>query len=167
MKTPKTKLLAHHRLIQMLQYVSTTGVFIWKVYRNQLVREGAVAGSINYRGYIDITIDGIKHQAHRLAWFYVHRYWPINLDHRDRNKRNNRIKNLRPASVSQNTMHSGLYVSNTSGIRGIRWDNRLQKWQARIGYRHQMLRLGWFSTKTDAARARCIAERQLFGNFTQ
>lgn len=52
--------------------------------------------------------------------------------------------------------------ANTSGFRGITWNIRKQKWQARIGFKNKQIFLGYFYTLEDAAKARALAEEQYF-----
>ena len=52
--------------------------------------------------------------------------------------------------------------NNTSGVRGVCWHNRLQRWQARITFKGQTIHLGYFRTIDDAAKARARAEENLF-----
>lgn len=59
---------------------------------------------------------------------------PENLetDHINANKLDNRRKNLRNVTHSQNQLHSRLPITNTSGIKGVTWDKKNKKWQAQI-----------------------------------
>lgn len=93
--------LKHNRLLEQLKYDPLTGVFTWLVTRNRIT-QGDVAGSVSKEGYRVIRIDGEHHKAHRLAWFYVHGSWPSGIiDHKDGNKDNNKIKNLRDTSQAE------------------------------------------------------------------
>lgn len=47
-------------------------------------KAGDLAGSINAKGYVAMTVDGHRHFAHRLAWFYCFEKWPegdLQIDH--------------------------------------------------------------------------------------
>ena len=52
------------------------------------------------------------------------------VDHIDRNKQNNNITNLRWVTFSENQRNSNKYKNNTSGISGVHFDKRNQKWIA-------------------------------------
>jgi len=60
-------------------------------------------------GYIvfNITINGKKKylKAHRFAWFYMFNYFPLLIDHIDREPYNNKLENLREANSSINQMN--------------------------------------------------------------
>jgi hypothetical protein len=59
-------------------------------------------------------------------------YVPPILDHIDGNRSNNKIENLRAATVSQNLQNSKTYKSNTSGIKGVSWEKDRNKWKVQI-----------------------------------
>jgi HNH endonuclease len=63
----------------------------------------------------------LRHLASRIAWKMATGRDPIGLiDHRDRNKRNNKIRNLRDVSHGINRQNGPpMLRSNTSGIRGV------------------------------------------------
>jgi len=81
----------------VLQYIKDN--FIYDSYT------GIISGSTNKpvgglsAGYLQIkfTIDRVKHRhyAHHIAWFLYHGEWPSKtIDHKDRNRSNNKITNL-------------------------------------------------------------------------
>lgn len=86
-------------------------------------------------------------------------------DHKNRNPLDNRKENLRPATQHENVMNKGIQRNNISGITGVGWVKRLQKWRARIAYDEKEIYLGVFENKEDAIRARLIAEKKYFGEF--
>ena len=87
-----------------------------------------------------------------------------NYDHIDRNELNNRRNNLRLATVKENARNGSLRSTNTSGIIGVGWRKRYQKWQAQITVDYKNIHLGYFADK-DAIRARLNAEVKYFGEF--
>lgn len=94
------------RVRELLVYDYQTGMFTWRVTRGEFIA-GAVAGSLKREGYWRIGLDGKQYAAHRLAWAYVYGVWPKHgLDHRDRDKTNNRIDNLREATNAQNAQNA-------------------------------------------------------------
>ncbi|MEZ3464690.1 MAG: hypothetical protein K1W23_21535 [Lachnospiraceae bacterium] len=52
--------------------------------------------------------------------------------------------------------------NNTSGIRGVFWSSKEQKWIAQIEFKGKNYRLGVFEKKEDAAEARKMAENEMF-----
>ncbi|MCC0067103.1 MAG: HNH endonuclease [Rhodovulum sp.] len=146
-----------------MEYDPETGVFRWRVNR-QWVKAGAAAGTKHNRGYWAITVDGRSYGAHRLAFLYMIGEWPKGqIDHCDRDRRNNRWGNLRPASHSQNCSNRSVFASSGTGIKGVR--RRGNKFCAQIRRNGQTEYLGTFVTAAEAAVAFNRAARELHGAF--
>lgn len=156
--------VTHKELKRLLDYDSLTGVFKWKNLNSKAknIKIGDVAGSKNKRGYIQIAVNGKTYYAHRLAWFYVYGYFPENrIDHKDQVKYHNWIKNLREASSQCNMRNSGNHKNNTSGVKGVGWDKKLNKWTAQITNNKKSKRLGYYNNFDDAVCARLAGEQCL------
>ena len=159
------------RLKEVLSYDPRTGIFVWKQKPGCTV--GKTAGSSKDR-YIRIGIDGKIYKAHRLAWFYVHGKWPKRgLDHRDLSEQNNRIRNLREASHSQNGANVRRNKANTSGFKGVyfKQDKRFLHlapvWIARINVARKHIHLGRFKSVQAAGAAYATAARYYYGEFAR
>ena len=87
------------------------------------------------------------------------------VDHVDRNSKNNHISNLRWATYVENSQNASIKSSNTSGIAGISWYKKTNKWHARIQVNGVQKHLGYFENKDDAITARTNAEILYFGDF--
>ena len=126
-------MLTPERLKEVLDYDPETGISTWLVSRGS-AREGARAGcNINPDGYRRIRIDRENYLEHRLIFFWMTGRWPDpEVDHRDMDKLNNRWHNLREATRSQNAANRRTHKTNTSGVKGVCWNKRLQKWVAQI-----------------------------------
>jgi hypothetical protein len=154
-------MLTAERLRAVLRYEPETGVFTWRHARRGVVA-GSIAGCLSKEsGYVLICIDGCLYRAHRLAWLYVKRQWPPRLlDHRDRDRANNRWTNIRMADDKQNSENTSLRSDNESGIRGVAWNRG--RWRARIFSGGREIHLGRFDDLLSAAGARLAAERKHF-----
>ena len=153
------------RLRELFSYDPETGVLVCRVARSNSIA-GSEVGSIASNGYMYVTVDYARMLVHRVIWAIHYGEYPeADVDHEDRNKRNNRIINLRDASRSQNNANSPAPSNNTSGIRGISWNARLGKWHAYISWHGERRHLGFFDNLNDASRARVDAEMELFGKF--
>jgi hypothetical protein len=82
-------------------------------------------------------------------------------DHINRDKLDNRRENLRLVSRSINIMNAGPRRDNTSGIRGVSWNESRKRWRAAIQIDGKQVHLGRFKTLDEAAAARAAAEREL------
>lgn len=86
-------------------------------------------------------------------------------DHVNRNPLDNRRANLRQATDGQNAQNRTLSPLNTSGFTGVSWDKQHNKWVSYIKLNKKMKKLGRFSDKEDAIKARLQAEAKYFKEF--
>lgn len=88
------------------------------------------------------------------------------VDHKDTNKQNNLLSNLRRASRRQQQMHGGaLRKNNKSGYRGVSRRREGGKWTAQIRNKGKKKHLGLFTCKIEAAKAYDAAAREMFGEW--
>lgn len=85
------------------------------------------------------------------------------VDHINRNKKDNRLTNLRITNKSVNAFNSKLRTDNTSGVRGVWYRKDTDKWTAEIMKDGKKYALGCFETKDEAIRARKEAEVKHYG----
>lgn len=81
-------------------------------------------------------------------------------------KNDNRKANLRIVTRQQNAMNSKLSTTNTSGHKGVRWNERRNKWIARITINGKDIYLGSFTNLEDAIAVRKEAERKYYGEYS-
>ena len=89
------------------------------------------------------------------------------IDHEDNNPLNNKIENLRECTKSQNSHNSKLRKDNTSGTKGLRWNEKTQRWTAEIYVKSKKIYIGCFleSEKENAKKAIEKARKKLHGKF--
>lgn len=158
-------MITAEELRHVIDYDQETGVFTWRIGRPG-ASCGAVAGSISGDGYIQITVHRSRHKAHRLAWLHMHGCWPpVLIDHINGDKTDNRIANLRLATRSQNGANRDANKNNTSGVKGVYWARREQKWAANIKVNGKKKHIGYFRNINEAAAAYERAAIEYFGEF--
>jgi len=153
----------------LLKYDPDSGSFTWLVSRGGAHPRaiGDEAGTI-CKGYTTISIFKKKIAAHRLAWFFVNGKWPSSvLDHINRDKTDNRIANLREASVSQNGFNSVSHKDSVSGIKGVSWHAVANKWQVKLRANGKTHYLGLYADKNDASSAYNTAAIKFHGDFAK
>lgn len=151
------------RLRELLDYDPATGIFRWRARKGGMAAEGSVAGSINNRGYRNITIDYRIYAAHRLAWLFMRGTWPKkNIDHRNGNSADDSWANLREATQGDNRANSkGFNILGTKGV----YAEPSGKFRARIYRQGKLRHIGSFCTLAEAAEARKKVAIEFQGNF--
>ena len=87
------------------------------------------------------------------------------IDHRNRNRLDNRRCNLRVANATQQRANTNRRRDNQSGYRGVYWHRAAGKWAAQIAAGRHTTYLGVFRDKVAAARAYNKAALEHFGEF--
>jgi hypothetical protein len=155
------------RLFELLEYNPATGEFFWKVSK-ATAKVGDMAGSVYQNGYRYIQIDGLDYRAARLAWFFVTgEDVEVFIDHRNGHRDDNRFKNLRPATNSQNQANRGKPANNTSGFKGVRFEADRMKWRAQIMVNGKSKNLGRYNTCEEAKLAYEKAALEAWGDFAK
>jgi len=162
---------------ELLEYNEVTGDFVWKhrsrkYFGNSRLQTlwnaryaGQPAGCIDTKGYLTIGIFNKVIRAQRLAILITDGYFPVAVDHINMDRLDNRRCNIRVASRSQNQFNQKIPCTNTSGIKGVWFDKRRNKWVSQIranGLRHWV---GEFETLEAAAAAVKTARNKLHGEF--
>lgn len=154
------KHLSAQRLKELLHYDPETGLF------RRFKRFGGHGsldkpGWVSKNGYLMIKVGGGAHLVHRLAWLYATGCWPEgDIDHRDGNKSNNRLENLRdiPRHVQLQNLRRAR-SDNASTFLGVgKTDGG---YRARITLDGKTVHIGKFSTPEEAHAAYVAAKRRL------
>lgn len=100
-------------LREVLTYNPHTGELTWT--NNATRHRGNPSGSIDAFGYRRVKINGVKYLAHRIAYALHHGCdpYPMQIDHKNRNRTDNRACNLRLATASENSTNREKYDSGT------------------------------------------------------
>lgn len=151
----------------ILRYDAMTGVFVWLIDRPHAPALSE-AGCVRSK-YHRISIDHRKYLTHRLAWFYVYGVWPSGqIDHRNGNRLDNRLENLRVANFSTNQANIGVKPNKkTPWPKGVSYETSRGKWRAGIKVRGKSYNLGYHGTPELAHAAYIVAARGHFGEFAR
>ena len=114
----------------------------------------------------NIYFDHKNHQIklHRLILDFPDLSFEI--DHVNRNMKDNRKENLRTCTHKQNRRNNNIRKGNKSGFLGVAFDVSRNKWKAEIMVDYRGLFLGRYNDINDAIIARLNAERKYFGEFS-
>lgn len=156
-------------IAEYLSYNPENGKLYWKKPTGKKVVVGREAGSIGSDGAILIRFKGDLYLAHRMAWFlhYGSISCNIEIDHKDMDNVNNRIKNLRLATRLQNQANRRGGKGSISGLKGVSMDRRSGKWRARIKYKGRERYLGLFDDPSEAHAAYVRSANELYGEFAR
>lgn len=128
-------------------YVSKSeGCWLWSGY---LSHEGY--GTIRAGGRGSATL-----LAHRLAYELSTGPIPdgMHIDHKCHTRACVRPDHLRAVTPKQNVENfGGLMVNNTSGVRGVSWVKRKQRWTTRVWHNHKAYGAGTYVDIKDAEAA--------------
>jgi hypothetical protein len=89
----------------------------------------------------------------------------MQVDHVYHNRWDNRKEFLRIVTNSQNQMNASLMPNNTSGITGVSWNIKREKWVAYIMVNERQVQLGYFDDFNKAVEVRKDAELKYFGEY--
>lgn len=165
------QILPQDLLCSRLQYDSSTGILTWKPRPKTDFNDarswntwnsryaGKRAGNLQANGYRKVAIDGYPYVEHRLIWVMVYGESPLHIDHQDGDRTNNILANLRSVTAAENHKNVRRKVSNSSGVTGVTWSRRRNKWRAYIRVNYVRTDLGEFSLIEDAIACRKAAER--------
>jgi len=136
------------------------GQVVWLVSRGK-ARIGAVAGSTAKDGYRSIFFRRKHIPLHHVVWLLTHGRWPDGmLDHKNLNRADNAISNLRPATSAQNRQNTK--AKGQTGLKGV-VRHKCGRFQAQCGRTY----LGLFASAEDAARAYDAEAHRRHGEFAR
>ncbi|QZA71271.1 HNH homing endonuclease [Pseudomonas phage AH02] len=122
----------------------------------------------NNEGYLVAFVDGLPYLAHRCIWIAATGIQDFGcLDHKDGDRANNAIENLRIATKSQNAMNRKADSRNTSGHKGVSWDSRTSKWKAEIRKGKKRVFRKYFDNIDSAIEAVIKARIEIHGEFAR
>jgi hypothetical protein len=171
------KRIAYRLLRECLTYDPDTGVFTWlhrplshfSDIRAQSITNtlfaGKAAGTKEDK-HIQIGIFGRRYPAHVLAWFYSYGEWPtLNIDHINNIPTDNRLKNLRLATVQENSYNSKRRKDNRTGYKCVK--KRGNKFTLRVTINGRRVWKGTYDTPEEAHEVYCKYVNIHHGEFAR
>lgn len=161
----------------ILEYNPTTGLLTWQQRSADTfkVREGRspkhimnifnarfankpAFTSMSKNGYLRGSINSDMYYAHRVIYMMVTGSDPLDIDHDNGVRHDNRWLNIFSKSRGDNLKNRELSRNNTSGYHGVSFSIRHQLWVVSIYHNRVRVHLGWFKDKNDAIATRKAAE---------
>ena len=157
-------MITQEECLEYFNYDPLTGIVTW-AKDNGRIKAGSIAGSKHNRGYLTVRFKYKSYLLHRLIWFRETGEWPENIDHKDLNRTNNRWKNLRPATVTQNNHNVPKKKNAKCPFIGVYPHGR--KWRAFIRENGKRKYIGSFETAQEAADMYDKEVIRIRGKFAQ
>jgi hypothetical protein len=178
----KQAILTYQRATELLDYAPLTGVLTWlrrPIRPEEIARDkgwnnrfaGKEAGCITPYGYRLVCVTSElfveeKFLGHILGWLLYYGEWPrMQIDHINRVRHDNRIANLRLATVSQNMTNGKLRCNNTSGVKGVHYNKQRNNWIASLNKDGVTVFRQSYRTMEEAVAARQEVAHRVFGEY--
>jgi hypothetical protein len=138
-----------------LRYDSITG-FIW--FFDKTLKMWTVKFCYEDSEYLKMRIGNRRYRHHRIMYKQYHPEWDIEdaskenkIDHKNHNKLDNNISNLRVVTTQENNFNRT--------AKGYSWCKPAKKWQAEITVNRKRIYLGLFKKEEDAHNAYLAAKK--------
>ena len=148
-------MISVERARELLDYNPKTGILTWKADRGGGIHKGDIIEGISNRGYKVVRIDGVRYQAHRLAWLIHSGTFPQGqIDHINGVKTDNRLSNIRDVSHRENTQNRAIHrKGKLTGATLDKRGNRRKCWISQAKVNRKTVFIGMFFTKEEAHEA--------------
>lgn len=145
------------------------GELYWKDIRSNRATIGEKVDLLKPDGYLRVDLKEGSYAVHRLIWIYHFGHIPEGhlIDHKDHDKLNNNIDNLRIATPAQNLANMKVTQRGSSVYKGVSYYAKRNKWQANIRQNGKSKHLGYFESEQEAALYYNTAAIVLFGEFAK
>jgi hypothetical protein len=141
--------------IERIKLAIERGVTYEPISGNIYGIKGGLITALNDKGYqvINLRYNGkkITIKGHQFAYYFIHKNCPKCIDHKDNNKSNNKIDNLREVTNQQNTWNSK--------SKGYSYDKSNNKYRSEIMLNGKRTNLGNFNTENEARQAYLDAKK--------
>lgn len=167
-KISQIAVFEHAYICSLIGYDPDTGLFRWLKDRTGGVRAGDIVGYPDRAGYLFVNFRKKHIYLHRLAWFITNGEWPSkDLDHKDGDIANNRMRNLREADDCQGNRNRGKHKNNTSGFKGVYFRKERKKWVAMARRNGKVALVKQADTAEAAAKIYDNFAREYDGEFSR
>lgn len=103
--------------------------------------------------YLNVYIENKVYKVHRIIYFLETGEQPVEIDHKDKDKLNNKFNNLRDGTDGVNARNKNPSSANKSGYKGSFWREKQKKWISQAQFKGKIYSIGAYDTNEEAAEA--------------
>lgn len=134
-----------------------------QIDKDDLEKMRPYSWSLMGRGYIKTHINKKNVYLHR---FLMDEWDPkIIIDHINKDPLDNRKKNLRRATLRQNSFNRTKCQNSSSEYKGVSYNKVSQKWESYVKIYGVKYTLGFFIKEKEAAKAYNCVAKELYGEY--
>ena len=129
---------------------------------------GQRAGGVQPNGYRAVCVENVRFLEHRLIYQMILGPVPAEaeIDHRDTDRLNNRIENLRACLHAQNAMNSGARGARELP-KHVYWSTLERRYKVQLRANGSTHHIGTFLSLDEASAAAAEARARLHGEFAR
>ncbi len=124
--------------------------FTYNPETGELLRCDGYIGRINHWGYLIFNFGSVDYYSHRLIWKFVTGEEPVQIDHINGDRTDNRWSNLRNVNHLENGRNQRKKKDNTSGYTGVSYHQSNNKYQAYLTIKGKYIQIGSYNCATRA-----------------
>lgn len=129
--------------------------------------DGRRASIPSVDGYRYLSYRCTRFLEHRVIWFIAYGYLPQQVDHVNLRRSDNRLSNLREATLAENCRNKNAQSNNALGLKGVSFHKSMGRYCARISINNRRILLGYFTTAAEASNAYQHAAKEHHGPFAR
>ena len=157
--------LTQQQVQELFEY--RDGSLYWKKINPMArVKVGDKVGSKNnIDSYWRVGIKQKMYLVHRIIFLYHYGYLPEFVDHKNGDRGDNLIENLRQATKSENCRNAKILKTNTFGVKGVCKPKANKSWNCRLTINGKTKTVGKFESKELASEFIELWREMAHGNF--
>ena len=140
------------------------GFLYWRAKPSRGVNAGDKVGTICSSGHQRLMYRRKIYRVHAIIWLMHYGQIPKEIDHKDTNKLNNCVENLRLA-CNKNQQNVGVRVDNTSGAKNVYWHKPTNRWSVIVSADKIRHNFGYFKDFELADLVATEARNKYHGEF--
>lgn len=116
--------------------------------------------------YPKVTICGHCFRLHQIAWVLMTGEWADGaIDHKNRDRSDNRWRNLRLATPAQNLLNTSAHARSQTGLKGVSWHKASGKWRVQVNHGGRVVFTGLAQDLEVADELACFIREEVHGEF--